>query len=228
MGQLLLPSSTVVGKVVHKKMFDDYTNTTQRRKLTDMVSRIIWTHKLAPETLNLKAIDIPEIQVFRLELKTMGNVLHILDFINKAIPYPILFEVEYETSVFLAISIKHPHPLNENKTVIDWTFQTDWFLREDYRYQLKLKKSIDAVYRNICAQIYGDQSLEEKSIPHILEHCQAIASLQKEVERLRRDISACNQFNRKVGMNILLKEKESVLSNLERERRTPHPNQLPI
>ena len=65
-----------------------------------MLEQIVWQYKLAPETVNLKpSRAVPEIQVFRITLKT-GELKHdVLYCIDRAIPFPILFEVRYEEKI---------------------------------------------------------------------------------------------------------------------------------
>jgi hypothetical protein len=91
-----LPASTTVQKVIPKNAFDAYTRSKQKKLFTDLVSRITWTHKLSAETTNLRAYDINEIQIFRIELKVKNDIKPVLEVIDKAIPYHIIFVIEHE------------------------------------------------------------------------------------------------------------------------------------
>src|SRR5690554_2316255 len=105
-----LPTRSKVGRVVPKNSFDEYTNTKQKKLFTDAIQRITWTHKLSSDTINLDAKDIEEIQIFKVELKEQLDILKILDIINKAIPYHIVFWVGFKDVAYISTSAKHPHP----------------------------------------------------------------------------------------------------------------------
>ncbi|MHC1777532.1 MAG: DUF4391 domain-containing protein [Lentimicrobium sp.] len=209
-----LPSSAKVGKVIPKNAFESYTNTRLRKLLIDIIARITWLYKLSPETLNLEANEIKEIQIFKIELKVKEEIPAILDLVDKAIPYNIIFIIEKDEEIYLSTSVKHPHPLNDNNSVIDWRFRTDWFLPIENKYSLILKRSLDAVYHDFCNQLSGAPMNESKSLKDLVEYKQQIYTLEKEIEKLKTSIANCKQFNRKVELNLKMKERESDLMEL--------------
>lgn len=203
-----LPQTTVVSRLVPKNAFDAFTNTKQKKLFTDKVQRITWTNKLSSKTVNLDAKDIQEIQVFKVELKSRDEIPQVLNIIDKAIPYHIIFWVQYQGDIYLSTSSKHPHPVRENQSVIDWTFKSDWFDISKVEYTLNLKKSIDAVYKDLCVQISGKPELLSKSLSHIVQYQQQVYQIRKEIEKLKSNISSSKQFNEKVELNLKLKEME--------------------
>lgn len=110
-----------------KNAFDPHTNTRQRKLLKDKVQRITWVNKLSSETINLHGKDIREIQIFKIELKIREKIDSVLDIVDKAIPYHLIFWVQHEDSAYISVSAKHPHPVNDDNAVIDWTFRSGWF-----------------------------------------------------------------------------------------------------
>ena len=93
------PESTRVNRILPKNSI--YKNVTpspkQRELLTQQIDKITWAHKLAPDTLNVKAsTDLPEIQVFHLRLKPQVEGVHesLLEYLDKAIPSALIFEVQ--------------------------------------------------------------------------------------------------------------------------------------
>lgn len=209
-----LPSRTKVGRVVPKNAFDEYTNTKQKKLFTDCIQRISWTHKLSTDTVNLDAKDIKEIQVFKVELKEKTDILKILEIINKAIPYHIVFWVEFKEQAYISTAAKHPHPTNEDISVVDWTFTSDWFDLATTPFQINLKNSLDAVYKDLCVQLTGKPDLSKKSMDSILQNQQEIDQLKKEVARLKSAISRSKQFNEKVELNLKLKTAEKELKKI--------------
>lgn len=214
MDYFILPSTTKVNRVIPKNAFDKYTNTRQKKLFSDLIARITWTHKLSPQTINLQAKEIQEIQIFQVELKTKTDIQAVLAIIDKAIPYTIIFIVEFDDSMFISTSTKHAHPVNEDNSVIDWTFKTDWFLKSENKYSLTLKKSLDSVYQDLCVQISGKPTMANKPIEVLIEFKREILILEKEIARLKTGIKNGKQFNYKVDLNIKLKEVEKQLLTL--------------
>lgn len=142
-----LPSKAKVGRVVPKNAFDEYTNTKQKKLFTDYIQRITWTHKLSADTVNLDAKEIQEIQVFKIELKQKSDIHKILEIINRSIPYHIVFWVEYDQEAYISTASKHPHPTNDDISVIDWTFTSDWFTKKEKIFSFNLKGGLDAVFK---------------------------------------------------------------------------------
>ena len=207
MSAFKLPHTTRVQRVIPKNAFDKYVSRKQKKLLTEKVSRITWLNKISTDTVKLEAKDTKEIQIFRIELKTKDDISEILDLIDKSIPYSIIFIVECEQEMYLSTSTKHGHPTNINKSVIDWTFNSQWFLVEENSYTLNLKKSIDAVFLDFCNQLSGMLADRNKSLSDLVNYCKQKYILENEIEKLKRDIKKCKQYKLKVEMNLELKLK---------------------
>ena len=214
MGYFNLPISTKVGKVVPKNAFDDYINTKQKKIFTEKVARITWTNKLSKETTNLDSTEIQEIQVFQVELKVKEDIQAVLDIIDKSIPYPIIFGIEYDNEIYFSCSTKHPHPINEDNSVIDWTFKTEWFNKKEQRYSLNLKKELDFIFKDFCVQLSGKPDLLKHSIENIVDYNRAVTLMEKEILKLKSAIASSKQFNKKVELNNVLNNKKQELKIL--------------
>lgn len=214
MEAFVLPESTRVDMVIAKNKFDDYANAKQKRFFRELVQRITWTHKLSTDTVNLPGDKVGEIQVFRIELKAKQDIRSVLDVIDKAIPYQIIFIIEFQDSFYISTSVKHAHPLGNNNSVIDWSFKTIWLNAEKNQYQLNLKVSLDSVYKDFCSQISEESKSSGLSLEQIVSSDKEIKALRKEIEKVKRDVYACKQFNRKVKLNLKLKAAERRLNEL--------------
>lgn len=74
------------------------------------VKQIVWTYKLAPETLNLSVrLGVPDIQVFRLQIKTPELHRYVLRCIDGAIPFPIVFELTFEGRIQVIAAYNRPN-----------------------------------------------------------------------------------------------------------------------
>ncbi|MGQ8335811.1 DUF4391 domain-containing protein [Sunxiuqinia sp. A32] len=210
-----LPIRTKVGRVIPKNAFDRYTSSKQKKLFADHIQRITWTHKISTETVNLESRDIREIQVFKIELKQKSDIKRITELINKAIPYHIVFWVEFEKEAYITTATKHLHPANEDIAVIDWTFESEWFNKDHNFIAFNLKGTLDDVFKEICVQLTGNTDLEDKPIEAILSYQKEKGRLRKKISKLRSAILTSKQFNEKVELNLKLKEAEKELDVLE-------------
>jgi hypothetical protein len=209
-----LPHTAKVNRVIPKNAFDAYTNSKQKKLFTDLILRITWLQKLSPDTVNLEAKEVQEIQIFKLELKVREEIQPLLDIINKAIPYNIIFIIEESDSIYLSTSTKHPHPVNADNSVIDWTFKTSWFTKNDNTYSLNLKKSLDAVYHDFCIQLAGNKSIKKKTLQDLVHYNKQIDDLEKEIVQIKKNIKNSKQYKHKVELNLLLKQRSQELKTL--------------
>ena len=102
-----LPKSTIVNRFIPKNAFDDFTNSSQKKKFTDTIDKITWLNKLSKDTINLDGNDVKEIQIFEIKLKTKEKIQPLLNVIDKAIPYHIVFIVTFGEETYLSTSKKH-------------------------------------------------------------------------------------------------------------------------
>lgn len=200
-----LPSNTKIQKVIPKNAFDDYTNAKQKKLFSDKIQRITWLNKIAVNSVNLNGTDIQEIQVFKIELKEKSIIKDLLSIIEKAIPYHIIFWIEFGDEFYISTSAKHPHPQNENVAVIDYTFTSDWESIENNTYQFELKNNLDWIFKNFCDQLKSIDT-DTKSINELVEKQKNNDVVLKEIEKLKSELAKCKQFNKRVELNLKLKE----------------------
>src|SRR5262245_48080457 len=105
------PKQAEVNRVVPKNKI--YAHAQPAKRIKDLfvaqVGEIVWKYKLSPETINLPARNcINEIQVFAVILKTPELDEAVLQSMDKAIPFPLLFQVTHDECVRFAASYKRP------------------------------------------------------------------------------------------------------------------------
>lgn len=203
-----LPKSTLVNRFIPKNSFDEYSSASQKKKFKEWIEKITWLNKLSVDTINLNGNEIDEIQIFEIQLKEKENIMPLLNIIDKAIPYYIIFVIIYRDEIKISTSKKHGHIHDENNAVIDWTFTTEWLSLSDFTLQLNLKESIDSVYADFCAQISNKQG---KNIDEIVEVDKQTTKILKQIADLERKIKNEKQFNIKVELNQKLKALRSQL-----------------
>ncbi len=204
-----LPYSTEVNKVIPKNAFETYSSPKQKKQFTELVQRITWLNKLSVETTNLNSIEIKELQIFHLELKSKQKIDSLISVVDKAIPYPIVFIISIENEYYISTSKKHLHPLNQDNAIIDWRFESEWILMNEIKFSLNLKKSLDEVFFDFCNQLVSPSKKKLKTIDDVVEYDKNVSSISREIEKLNTAIKNCKQFNKKVELNMKL-------SNLKR------------
>jgi hypothetical protein len=205
-----LPKSTNVNRFIPKNSFDTFLNSSQKKKLTEVVEKITWLNKLSKDTINLDGTEIKEIQVFELKLRTKEKIQSLLNLIDKAIPYHIIFLVSFNDELYLSTSKKHSHINNENSAVIDWNFVSEWHSKSKKEFFLNLKENIDFIFSDFCSQLSGFQS---RSISEIIQNDSAKTKIKKQIEDLEIRMKKEKQFNIKLEMNQKLKDLNDVFKN---------------
>lgn len=197
-----LPIQTKKDKSIPKNAFYDYATTKQKQLFVDVVDKIRWQNKLAPDTINLAGDEVQEIQIFEIQLKQKKNIESVLPIIEKAIPYHIIFIISFNDEVMLYTSQKHTHPVNENNAVVDWVFKTDWFDSTSSKYNIVLKESLDKVFSDFCFEISNNSEANSKrDLKELIKNEQKIQDLNNQINRLEAQIKRTKQFNKKQPLN---------------------------
>lgn len=96
------PKNAAFGRVLPKSKIYEHGSVSSavRQLFVRQVEQIVWQHKLAPETVNLKpSRAVPEIQIFSIALKGDELKPEVLRCIDLAIPFPIIFELRFDGKV---------------------------------------------------------------------------------------------------------------------------------
>jgi hypothetical protein len=110
-----------------------------------------------------------EIQVFRLTQKTAELDRDLLRAIDKAIPFPLLFELIHGDLIKLAAAWKRRSEAERTRWVIGDYFETEWLPGETPRVSLPVATNLDALYERLLGplverQVSGAGSGAEKDV----------------------------------------------------------------
>src|ERR1700682_6300270 len=122
------PKQAEVNRVVPKsKIYAHAKPSTRVRELfVSEVGEILWKYKLSPETTNLPARHgITEIEFFEIALKTPDLDETVFQAVDRAIPFPLLFQFIHGDQIRFAVSHKRPSDADSSKWVIEASFQTE-------------------------------------------------------------------------------------------------------
>lgn len=182
------------------------------------VAQIVWEYKLAPETVNLpNQPAVPEIQVFSLHLKpAAGDALDegLLRCIDKAIQFPIFFEVFAADHVRQLAAYKRPSEADAAKWVVGDYFATPWLPVTVERGPLPVALDLATLYEQMLRTLIPTQAREGESLQALVERHAVIRSRESEQRKLAARLQREVQFNRKVEINAQLRTLQAELSAL--------------
>ncbi len=212
------PKQAEVNRVVPKSKIYAHAKTSKRLKelFVNQVGEILWKYKLSPETINLPARNgINEIQVFEIATKTPNIDEDVLLSIDKAIPFPLVFQLVHDGKVQFAVSYKRPSDADSSKWVIESTFRTEPEPENAERPVLPVALDLASLYEQI---LHGFSPVPPRRGEGIRDHVARLTEIQKKKEErslLQTKLRKEKQFNRKVQLNAALRSISHELENLK-------------
>jgi len=146
------PKQAAFNRILPKNKIYEYAKPGQavRNRFVSQVDKIIWQYKLAPETINLPARPgVPEIQIFTIVLKTEELGEDVLRCIDKAIPFPIFYQMNFEKRIKMKAAFKRPSDADAAKWVVDAYFETPWQPIETARSELPVALDMAGLYEQM-------------------------------------------------------------------------------
>lgn len=208
--------STQINKKIPKQRFYDNLSVSEsiKKLFVEQIKSIYWQNKISNQTININiGKNVLEIEVFRIVLNQAEIDEALLKFIDKGIPYHIIFILEFDQKIKLCTAYKEISQ-SGSCNIISKYFYTEW--DDEKNIQLEITGlSLDAVYEGFVRQIAKDK-IESKSrdIKIDIEISQKIEKLNKEIEKLEKQARAEKQPKRKFElvqkMNKLKKEAERI------------------
>ncbi|MEX2375442.1 MAG: DUF4391 domain-containing protein [Dehalococcoidia bacterium] len=213
------PRSAAFGRVVPKSKIYGHAgaNTALKDLFVREVDQIVWRFKLAPETINLAATkSVTEIQVFEVTLKTGKLDEDVLRAIDKAVPFPLVFELTFGGRRKATAAFKRPNEADRTKWVISEYFDSAWAPEGTPRAPLPVALNLGALYEKILNALMPVQVQTDEDIQARVARMEAIRAKTREIERIKARLTREKQFNKRVAINAELRE-----AKLELERLTP-------
>ena len=228
------PSTAKVDKIIPKNKFYQRGSANHRieRLFVEQVESIRWAYKLSPHTINLNDSEtIKEIQIFSIVSRVERLDTEVLQFIDKLIPSPIIFEILFGDKIKVIANYKRQSQADSQKFVLGKYYATDWqdlTQREDlpivfgiadlYEYfieQLLLSTNkaspnvvlIPNIKANLSTMTQKTDSIEDK-----IAHAEKVALLTKKINELQKRMYKEKQFNRQVEMNLQLQRLQKQLN----------------
>lgn len=203
------PDKTRLDRVVAKQKVLAHVKGSNklRERFRDEVEQITWHAKIAPSTLNIPSTkDVPELQVFVINLK--GEVLHdeVLSAIDHAIPFPIVFELQGPSGVCVKAAYKRPNQADANKWVTDDSYlSSGWHAEDIERHPLPPAIHLKALYHQWLSEMIPTPKRVGECLEEQLARFSAASALEKQAEKLEKRLRNTKQFNRRVELNAELR-----------------------
>ena len=179
-----------------------------KEKFITHISEITWKYKLSPETTNLAARDgFSEIQVFEIVLKQPELGVDVLSVIDKAIPYPIIFQLRYDDRTKSVAAYKRPAADGSGAWVIEEYFESEWTDHAAPVQSLPVALDIKSLYEQIIKTSFINLLPRNgESLESLVERVRALRKYQRELRVVEAKMSGEKQFNRKVELKAKVRD----------------------
>jgi hypothetical protein len=215
------PRAAAFGRVVPKNRIYEHAGagTALRDLFITQVDQIVWKYKLAAETTNLAATKaVGEIQVFGISLRTGKLDEEVLRAIDRAIPFPLIFELSWSGKRKAVAAFKRPSEADANKWVVSSYFSTGWAPDEAPRRPLPLALNLGGLYDALITAMMPIEAANGESagedIQARVDRMEAIRAKARDVERIKARLTRERQFNRRVAINAELRATIDALNRL--------------
>ena len=199
------PAATLFNRPITKSKILERSKATTRIKnlLTHQVQHIVWHAKLAPETLFIPAtIHVPEIQIFRLILKSSVIEPRLLDYLDNAIPQPILWTlVTPDHQIAHSAAHKRPSEADAGRWVTGPRFTSSFLPQPSSMTPLPTALDLGHLYSALLAPLLPLAARRGETLPALIERCSQHQSLQRKIAQLTTKVHREKQFNRRVAFN---------------------------
>ena len=213
------PKQSEFNRVVPKAKIYAHARVSKRVKelFVSQVGEIIWKYKLSPETINLPARSgIREIQVFDIHLKTAEIDDAVLVAIDKAIPFPLVFQLIHGDVMHTEVSFKRPSDTDSSKWVIDARFRSSPLPLKTIRDELPVALDLAGLYEQIIRRHIPIPARTGESLTEQVARFVALEAKKKAQKQLEARLATEKQFNRKVEMNASLRSLSKELEQITR------------
>jgi hypothetical protein len=227
------PIAAAFGRVVPKSRIYEHAGvgTALRDLFVTQVDQITWKYKLAPETMNLAATKaVGEIQVFGISLRNGKLDEEVLRAIDRAIPFPLIFELSWSGKRKVVAAFKRPSDADATKRVVSAYFATDWVHDDAPRKPLPVALNLGGLYDALLTALMPRAAAKaEYTVEDIqtrVARMEAIRAKTREVDRIKARLAREKQFNKRVAINAELRAARQELERLSGgEPRSAAPNE---
>jgi hypothetical protein len=215
------PKGAAFGRVVPKNKIYEHAAASVALKdlFITQVDQIVWKYKLAPETINLAATrSVSEIQIFSVSLRRLELDLDVLLAIDRAIPFPLIFELTRSGKRKAVAAFKRPSEADSTKCVVSEYFESGWDEEAGPRQPLPVSLNLGTLYEQMLSALMPNQVALDEDIQTRVARVEAIRAKTREVERILVRLDREKQFNKRVAINAELRVARQDLAELQQNK----------
>ncbi len=242
--QLAIPDACHLGKRVFKKLFHENAKlgATDKKALRDDIDTITWVYTLKPTTIPIHAYrdderEYDEIALLQVDLKTQNRTGRIVEIIHRAIPYPLVLVLVFETSVAISLAHKRFSQAEKGAIVAEDFVTTSWIdlapggptlVQQAFLDSLAVTQLphthfyafysalMDRLVALDCARLSGEYRIEaaarrREARRQKLKQCH---ELEVRIVETRAVAKRETQINRLANLNVEIKRLKGQLANL--------------
>jgi hypothetical protein len=233
LNSLNLPASCKIGSTVFKKLFyDTGLSVADKKLITNQVEKVIIQYNLNPEKINIQPYfdeerEYPEVQVIEVRLNDINRHRRVAEIIMRAIPYPIILQLTFGTSLMVAAGKPRVNLADRQKHTIEDFIFSPWMNSEnlspqdrDFLTSIQASKLsftnfyrfysdfIDQLHLYQAASLVGETLRNQDPQEARRLHAEVVM-IESELTTLRAQLKKETMFNRKVELNVKIKRLES-------------------
>lgn len=215
------PKAAAFGRVVPKNRIYEHAgaNTALKDLFVTQVDQIVWKYKLAPETTNLAATKaVSEIQVFGISPRTGKLDEEVLRAIDRAIPFPLIFELSWSGKRKAVAAFKRPSEADATKWVVSAYFATDWTPDDAPRGSLPVALNLGGLYDALLTALMPKAAAKAEQTGEDIQtrvaRMETIRAKTRDVDRIKARLACEKQFNKRVAINAELRAARQELERL--------------
>ncbi len=215
----IYPAKAVFNRVLPKNKL--YANAKPSKAIKDkfvsQIREIVWKYKLSSDTTNLATRDgFTEIQIFDILLKDSELSNEVLGVIDKAIPYPIFFQLRYEEQVKGVAAFKRLAADGSGKWLVEEYFETEWTDVAAPIMPMPVALDLKALYEQMLFAYIDLPPRVGEALEALVERVKLIRKYRRELRALKVKMDSEKQFNRKVELNAKVRNLQAQLVTLSK------------
>lgn len=182
-----LPKSTDINKQLPKKMiFEKFkTNATDRKLFDDQISRLVIVSEVSPQTVSIAATeDVSAVYIILVTLKAADCDKKNIALLSKLIDQRMLFVMQFEDTIRLAVYRADRVLISERKPFDDWKLNLSGL-------------DLSAVWENIIAVIGGIDITKGKGLDETILQNERTEKMTKQITTLEKKAMNEKQPRRK-------------------------------
>ena len=212
------PAIAKFGRIVPKSKFYEHANisATVRERFVCEIQRIIWAYKLADETIHLRGnAAVPEIQIFTIDAKEEDVTNDVLTAIDRAIQFPIIFEINRDTDEQSHTRMVAAHKRLGGATQrLSGYFTTGWQSADAPRAPLPPALDLSGLYAGLLTPMLPISARQGEDVSETTDRVDQARKLEREIATLQKRLRAEPQLNRKVEVRRQVQDRTAALAAL--------------